>query len=341
MIDYRELDPEQFSFKEGLIVGDECVLITPKALDTKWNNGNKFYRSCIVRKNDGIRVSCGFSKFVNWGEKPDFEPWDPSWSIEARHKLDGSLLIASSYRGKLILRTRGVFDAREHDTGEEMDPLVVKYYKMFTSTILNSERYSILCEHTTPNRIIVLREHNEPTLATAWDVPRPIRYQYNSIAECIEDVEAWEGKEGVVLYSPDGQTLKKIKSNSYRKLHFLKGQLGSIPALIDVYLETSRSTRFEDFFSYIETTLDYECALYCSSRIQLICDSHLDIVEEMQTAEYFVVETIKTYNTRKEQAMVIQKEYQDWKKSYCFALLDGRVMEDKTLVKILNEYVLR
>src|SRR4051812_24434066 len=124
MTPYHELDPEQFNFKEGVVAGEECVLITPKDITCKWTHENQHYRSVIVLKSSGEVISRGFSKFVNWGEKPDFQPWDMSWPIDARHKLDGSLLIVSKYKGEFIIRTRGVFDARAHETGNEIDFLM-------------------------------------------------------------------------------------------------------------------------------------------------------------------------------------------------------------------------
>lgn len=80
---------EEFNFKDCTIAGDECWLITPNDMSTKWFDDNARFRSCIIRKSDHTVVSQGFSKFTNFHERPEFQPWDNSWKIEARHKLDG------------------------------------------------------------------------------------------------------------------------------------------------------------------------------------------------------------------------------------------------------------
>jgi len=228
---------DQFNYKDGIIAGEECVLITPKDMGVDWNDDNKHYRSVIIRKSDGRVLSRGFSKFVNWGEKPTFEPWNPDWMFEARHKLDGSLALLSKIDGQIIFRTRGCFDARIHDNGaEEVDSLIQKYPSLFNNCYIDSENYTILCEWVTPSRIIVVRESSEPELillgiiqnkssrlepqyncdimAETWGVKRPKKFHYTSVQECLDDVKLWRDKEGIVLYHEETQTLKKNQSRS-------------------------------------------------------------------------------------------------------------------------------
>ena len=118
---------EEFNFKDCVIAGDECWLITPKDMSVKWNDENTRFRSCVVRKSDNFVISQGFRKFTNFGEQPAFEPWKDCWKFEARHKLDGSLLIVSRYKGQWIIRTRGTVDARQLPNGHEIDLLIEKY----------------------------------------------------------------------------------------------------------------------------------------------------------------------------------------------------------------------
>jgi hypothetical protein len=192
---------EEFTFKDCVIAGDDCWLITPNHVGCKWSDENARFRSCIVRKSDNFVVSQGFLKFTNFSEQPDFQPWDKSWKIDARIKLDGSLLIVSKYKGEIICRTRGTVDARQMANGHEIDLLIKKYPYVFNETLL--ELCSFLYEWTTPSNIIVLREHDEPTLtligavfnnncqlfsqdmldtlALRQGVNRPQKYEYNSI----------------------------------------------------------------------------------------------------------------------------------------------------------------
>ena len=61
-------DPKQFNFKDCVIAGDDCVLVTPKDMGVEWNDDNKIFRSSIWRKSDGKLISAGFKKFVNYFE---------------------------------------------------------------------------------------------------------------------------------------------------------------------------------------------------------------------------------------------------------------------------------
>ncbi len=342
---------EEFNFKDCVIAGDECWLITPKDMSTKWDDDNARFRSCILRKSDHTVVSQGFCKFTNFGERPDFQPWDKSWKIEARHKLDGSLLIVSNFKGELIVRTRGTVDARSMPNGHEIDELIAKYPKVFDNEVLN-DGYSILLEWTTPTNIIVLREHDTPTLtllgivhnqdayyaeqfivddfANDWDIERPKRYYYNTIEECILDVDAWRGKEGVVLYSPDGQTLKKIKSSDHCVLHKLATGIKNVGHVMDLFLASPKFTTCEAFYKYVETTLDYEIAEKIKGDIENVVSAYNTFVHKFDRLTD-VVNDLSFCDSRKEQAMVITSKYDDWRKSCAFLMLDNRDIPDKML----------
>jgi hypothetical protein len=344
---------EEFNFKDCVIAGDECWLITPKDMSVKWFDDNARFRSCIVRKSDNFVVSQGFGKFTNFGERPDFQPWDSSWKIEARHKLDGSLLIVSKYKNELICRTRGTVDARQLPNGHEIDLLIKKYslFRLFDTDKETSE-LSFLFEWTTPNNIIVLREHDEPTLtflgiinnetgrylsrkfvdhyADYLEIPRPKKYEYNSVEECILDVNAWEGKEGVVLYSPDGQTLKKIKASLYCELHKLATGIKTIKQVMELFLASPKFTSGDQFYKYVETTLDFEIAEKIKSEIDTVVQAYNNYLIKVDNI-IELVDSFRFVETRKECAMLITSRYKDWRAGYAFTLLDNREISDKIL----------
>jgi hypothetical protein len=356
---YKNL-PKGFVAKKRTMFGKNMVLITPADIKTKWTTELEMFRSCLFDGDTGEIYSLGFKKFVNFGENPDFQPWNHSWKIEARHKIDGSLLCISKVDGNILIRTRGVFDAREHETGDEIDGLIQKYKYLFDNIFINSENHTILCEHTTPKRIIVLRESEEPKLtllgiinhqtleyipqfvldsfAIIVEVDRPDKHEYNSLQECIADVSAWKGKEGVVLYSPDGQILKKIKADEYCELHKLATGIKTVNHVLDVFMQSPKFTNYEDFYKYIETLLDYEIAEKCKPFIQEITDAYATFVKctnRMRERMVFIHE----YANRKEQAEVILQEFREWKTVVAFLLLDKREIDDKVLRKSL-EYIL-
>ena len=342
---------EEFNFKDCLIAGDECWLITPKDMSVKWFDDNARFRSCIIRQSDHHVVSQGFAKFTNFGERPEFQPWDNSWQFEAIHKLDGSLLIISKYKGELIVRTRGTVDARNMPNGHEIDELISKYPEVFGNELLDAG-YSVLVEWTTPSNVIVLREHNTPTLtligivynqdtyyatqtylddiAKEWNINRPQRYHYNTIEECILDVDAWRGKEGVVLYSPDGQTLKKIKASEYCELHKICTGIKNVKQVMDLFLASPKFDTYEGFYKYVEATLDYEIAEKIKGDIENVVHAYNIFVDKFNRLTD-VVNDLKFCDSRKEQAMVITSRYQDWRKSCAFLMLDNREISDKML----------
>lgn len=352
--------PDGFSFKEKTIYEKECVLITPIDMKTEWTSENDIFRSCLCDKKSGKIYSLGFKKFTNYGEKPNFQPWNDEWKFEARHKLDGSLLCISKIDGNILCRTRGVFDASYHETGDEISIFYKKYSKLFDNKYINSERYTILCEHTTPKRIIVLREHNEPTLTLLgiisnenaeyenqehldylgqlWEVPRPKRYEYNSISECIADVSAWEGKEGVVIHSPDHQTMKKIKASLYCELHKIATGMNSTKAVLDVFMESPKFAKYSDFYEFIENSLDYEIAEKCKEDIRNITVAYSKVVCDLEKVKDYVNQVREGF-TRKEQAMNFQQHWTDYRLTAAFQLLDNNEVDDKIIRKGIEKYL--
>ena len=81
-------DPEQFNFKDGVIGGDECILITPDNIKCKWTEETLKFRSMIIRKSDGKIISRGYDKFFNWSEQPDIDKF-PDGSFDVVEKKDG------------------------------------------------------------------------------------------------------------------------------------------------------------------------------------------------------------------------------------------------------------
>lgn len=352
-------DPESFHFKECVVGGDECFLIYPKEIGVKWTDENARFRSCIVRKLDNKCISQGFFKFKNWGEDPDFQPWNPEWPIVARYKYDGSLAIISKHNGELVFRTRGTKSAYDHDNGDEIDFLIEKYPALFDSVYLSGEKYTILCEWVTPSRIICLREFDEPTLvllgvvvnetgeylsqawvdmiARDWKMERPKRYEYNSISECIADVEAWVGMEGVVLYSPDGQTLKKIKSSHYLSLHRLSFGIKNISNMLEVFMESPRFVESKDFYNYVVSTLDFEIAERVKDDIAKITEAYGKFIHSVNIMEHEIKTHISKLDTRKEQAMAIQENFTGWMTPVAFSLLDNKLLDDKLVKKSMEK----
>jgi len=274
--------------------------------------------------------------------------------------VHNSLLIVSRYKGAWICRTRGTIDARQMANGHEIDLLMEKFDQFFNEQIDFSESVGVswLFEWVTPNNIIVLRESNEPDLILVGAVSnadcsyypqnyldvigkqygfhRPQKYEYDSIEECLNDVAAWKGKEGVVLYSPDGQTLKKIKADEYCELHKLATGIKNINQVVDLFMTTDKFTIYEDFYNYISTTLDHEIAERLKDDMLKIVTSYNNVLDKINKVKHVVDGVRGDSFTRKDQAICINQHWSDWRKSYAFVYLDHKDVEDK-LIKVAIE----
>jgi hypothetical protein len=350
-------DKEQFEYKECTIGGDLCWLIQPNHMGVKWTDENARFRSVIVRQSDNHVISQGFRKFVNFHETPSFEPWDNAWPVEARHKIDGSLLIVSKYKGELIIRTRGTTDARKMPNGHEIDLLIEKYPDAFDNGWLNREMHSFLFEWTTPTNIIVIREDTKPTLRligivdhetaryenqTTLDIVgeklhvlRPIPYDFKNIIECRSEVMPWKGKEGVVVYSPCGQILKKFKSTEYKDLHRLAAGLSTIGGILETYMNGPEYfTSIEDFSDYVEKVADFEIAERNMPFIIDVIEAYCKVQHDMSVGSMFI-NTMLADNTTMavaEQAKYIINSLSQYPRAFAFNYLHDRPIE-KQLIK--------
>ena len=347
---------EELCVRECVIANTSCNLVFPHQIGVKWTEENKVFRSSIWTK-EGELVSASWKKFTNLGEQLEFEPLNIDSDIEFIHKIDGSTLIISKFKGELIVRTRGTHDATILENGDEIPFLKEKYPLVFNNDILNSEQYSIVCEWYSPKNIIVEREAEEPTLwltgiikhddysyllqkdlddiTLEWKIERPFRYQFNSLSSMIESVNHWKKGEGIVIYGNNGQVLKKTKSDRYILLHKIKSQLNSTDNLIDFYIEKEMPST-ENFSKTIETEFDYEIAIQLKDEIEKICNAGekakkcVDNLIEM-------IHAIRRVETRKEQAEMIKRNCSD-NSAYAFSILDDKEITKLQWFKMIKKY---
>ena len=357
-------DSKQFNIKDVIVAGDECVLVTPKDMGVVWNDDNKYFRSSIWRKSDMKPISLGFKKFTNLGEQPAFEPIEGHSDLEFVRKLDGSLLIVSQYKGELIIRTRGTIDATQLANGHEIQFLKNKYPVAFDNFWLDTEKFTLLFEWTTPTNRIVLQESEEPTLwligivghqtdsfmgpwtpynyfsqedldiqARVLGVSRPERYTLNlqNVAEYLKDETSIEG---VVIYANGGQILKKVKTPRYLYMHRVFTGIKTVDHLFELFAEYGCPNQ-QVFEEKLGTNFDWELV---ESLKNLISDFYirwrhinnlLDIHRRFVNLDY-----IKSL-PRKEQAAKIVEAFPN-ESGITFALLDGREISPSKLWKTFN-----
>lgn len=356
-LDISKIDKELFNVKSVNVFNIDCYLIFPKEMGVKWNDDNSIYRSSLWCSKTGKPLSLGWKKFTNIEEQPDFEPIDYNIPIEYIQKLDGSTGLLSKINGNICFRSRQTTDARNLENGYEVDLLIGQYPNLFNNEYINSENYTILCEWTTPNNRIVLKESAEPKLwltgivkhedysylsqdlldelAKDWDIERPKRYKFDSQLEAIKFAENQNEIEGLVLYCNNGQVLKKCKSLHYLKIHKLKSGLESWNNLIDLFISLKYPS-YNEFFKYIEKTLDFECAEGLKDKLNKICELWAQVLIIEAGMRVFVSNLNGL--VRKEQASIIISTYKDTERTgFVFHLLDGRNFGDKEYKLLLEQ----
>lgn len=347
-----------FYYRDCVVASDPCWIITPKDMGVVWTDANARFRSCVVRQSDGFVVSQGYRKFTNIGEQPEFEPWDSSWPVVGRRKIDGSLLIVSKYRNEIIVRTRGNINAYDHQTGAELHSLF-RFEKLFDHR--HTANLSYLFEWTGPSNIIVIRESDKPQLtllacitndtaeyapgdllkATAeyYDLAYPEEYTFENITDAIKTVKEWSGKEGIVIRSPDSQTLKKIKSDEYCRLHKVASGLVHINTFIDFFCNSPRFACAKDLYKYVETTLDYEIAERLTKEIEDVSAAYSKYLHIASLIKCEVNDVILQHSSRKEQANAITSNWTGWAAAIAFNALDNKKDDIKIIKTAIKGYI--
>ena len=350
-INQINLNISDFNIREVDILGDDCVLIYPKHSDSCWTLNNLHYRSVILRKCDNKVISRGFPKFFNVFQSPEVNIF-PDGPFSTYTKKDGSLLIFSYFKDEVLVRTRNSVSIEGMANGHEIHILKNKYPKLWAAVALNTN-HSILCEWQTKSNVIVIDEVDEPTLtligciendtgilvkqseldkiAETWGLPRPEQYTYNTLAECLEDVKMWEGKEGVVRYSEDGQYMDKIKSEWYLIRHKLATGIKNISQVLDLFMDSPKFTTYDQFYNFVVKTLSYEVAERLKDDMLKIVNAYNKTLEQLDNVRLVVHNVRGDSFTRRDQAIEIVQHFPDWRKSAAFTILDNKVLEDKVI----------
>ena len=355
-IDIQKVDLTQFMVHEHSLNGEIVYLIQPQHIGTKWTQDNKHMRSVVVNYAGEV-ISASFPKFTNYGENPEHFPVPTSLkNTTVVEKLDGSTLIVSKYNGQYILRTRGTVDASKLANGFELE--------LFKSTILNKLQdnndtwgYSIIWEWLSPINKIVLSYGDEPmwkligfidhtdyslatqdmldAMAKKYDLLRPEIYTFTDISDMLQIVDKWQDKEGVCLYSKNGQTIHKIKAAKYLLLHHLKSELSSLEKVLDVWLEQGMPD-YQTFYNYIFTTFDFELAEQIKGTISRIVDGKKEVDLIVSGMNDFVNNRLRSLPSRKEQAQLVISSYGETNRAaFVFKLLDGKSLGKEEYKKLL------
>jgi hypothetical protein len=353
-IDLSKIDTTNFIVRPNEVAGEICWLVQPQHIGCTWTTDNLHFRSSMWNIN-GELISASFKKFFNLTEKPNLipDPTDTS-KMNLLEKIDGSTLVVSKYKGSLITRTRGTFDAHDLDNGDEIEELKVRYPLAFDNMYLNSEEMTFLYEWVTPRNKIVLDYggldiyligvvyHHDYSYMHQDDlnrfsefikVKRPKVYNFNSMNELVTAVQAFKGVEGIVAYFNDDQDMKKIKGIEYLALHRFKSNCNT-ESILDTFLSYDMPD-YGEFMKKIEDQFDFECAQMSLPYISSTIDAW-KVVQKIEAGMNEYVEKIKSLPSRKEQAIAINNSYGKTARSgYVFSLLDGKEFNKETYKKLM------
>lgn len=354
-IDLQSVDTTQFMIHQHIIDGNVLHLIQPQFIGCKWTQANKHLRSSVW-DSDGNLVSAGFPKFTNWGENPDNFPVPTSLKdTTIVEKLDGSLLIVSKWKGKYILRTRGTVDATQLDNGHELEIFHEKLIKSITHDTPDTWNVSLLFEWVSPNQRIVLNYGDSPEWymvgivnhenysldsqkdldmwATNHGFKRPVTYTFPTIEDLISNIEGWKGKEGVCVYSKNGQSIHKIKSLEYLTKHRFKSE-ATLENTLELYFSMGKP-EYQEFEKKLIETFDYECFEMVRGFISTICDASKQVQNIVDGINVFVNNTLLHLPSRKEQAVKVISSYGNTNRSaFVFSILDRKSLNDDQLKKL-------
>ena len=279
-------DSNEFIVTTHKVGRHELTFIRPNHVGTNWTKDNLHFRSSVWDEG-GRLVSAGFKKFFNLHEKPDIDPWDGSLDkTNLVTKLDGSLLILSIVGNEKIVRTRGSIDCLSMKNAHELEALLPKHYGR---AYMWDEYASYLYEWQSPEQQIVIK-HSKPTLSligkvSHWDYSyatqrqpdchcelhggsRPSYHAFKDKEDMIAKIGAMEGLEGCCLYYNNDQSIRKIKSNWYLKLHAFRSDC-SLKSLINLVAEMDFPSK-SDALARIEQQFDYECKVMAEPYIEQI-----------------------------------------------------------------------
>ena len=358
-IDLSTIDRNSFYVNEHIWNGELFYLVNPKELGVEWNHTNKIFRSSVWN-SDGELISASFPKFVNWGEKLEIFPVPTSLDgATIVEKLDGSTLIVSKYKGNYMIRTRGTIDASNMElNGQEIEifknEVLPRVNWISYDMRLKNDTWptSVIFEWTSPFNKIVLDygnkpqffligtiEHNDYSIWSQSDLDRkayycslkrPATYTFGDIKDLLANIEKWTGKEGVCVYHKGGQEIHKVKSFEYLKLHRFKSN-ATLNNTLDMFFEFNCPT-YTEFEAKLVNTFDWECFKMVELYAKEICDVYKVVCRDIDALKQDI-EPLKAL-PRKDAAMAIIQKYPN-EKSLCFSLLDNKVIDDKTMKKLM------
>ncbi len=322
----------------------------------KYNQIESDFMNPLVRECRGLvldeytleKVSIPFFKFGNYGEQycPEIN-WKDCWVGE---KIDGSLCKIVKLGNNLLVSTNGTIDAFKAPLADQIGcsaksfgELVVEALKTNGLTLdslkdLLEENYTYMFELTSPfNKVVVtwhetrlyfLGARNNETLQEVYFSNHPLKerfktpkiYPLGSIDECVKAASVLDcNEEGYVVCDSDFNRIK-VKSPLYVSLHHMAN---NHVMSYERGLEIVRKNEMDEVLTYFPEFRE---------PFEKIKTDYRNLIKTIEDAQKRFLEKSFSCETRKDSAMLIQKEFGKFA-GVGFALLDKKVKDVREWVE--------
>lgn len=364
-IDLRSIDSSQFSVEENIILstGRSVYFVHPNPAGViEWNQSNAHLRSSVWDKNGSV-VSAGFKKFFELGENEKFagSPADMN-NVFAYEKVDGTLLIVSQYGRHCFIRTRGRLDA------ETIDKKEIDFFKRKILRQLNDYYggdtwgISFLFEWISPKHrqvvnygsgetffvLVGIVHHEHYTLLPQKDVDataanmgfnRPQRISATTLSELKTFAENWKDREGVVIYSNNGQTIHKLKSKWYKAFHKLFDKGPERENIIDAWSSCGNPS-YNDFIDRVARTFTPEYANKLKGEVSTISDAWKQVADIIGGMREFIDKKLAPLSPACEVEGLVKSAYGTTNRAeFVLKLYRGQTLTDDDRKKLLYQCI--
>lgn len=287
------------------------------AFDRHWNDVTRITRGLIWNSDTQEVLARPFPKFFNWDEKEAPRVLDDQVMWHWDDKYDGSLgILYIDPTGYPRIATRGSFASEQAILGTKVlheSGLAWRYAEYIDSG------YTPLFEICGPDNRIVLRyEENflQPLgfmhIETGMFVPPQGQYQTRTMHDVLTDLSRSNAEGWVVWLS--STKAAKIKQADYIELHRMVSNLSE--------KEVWRQLRAGNYDYYVKELPDELYAL-----AEGWADGLRDQFMEVHTQAFIDLKSLPD-DTRKEQALWIQRNVPANVRGLVFGLLDGKDISD-------------
>jgi hypothetical protein len=169
-------------------------------------------------------------------------------------------------------------------------------------------------------------------LAKILGTPRPGYSIFGEYKSLVEEMNKFDNFEGVCIYSNNDQSIHKVKTENYLKIHRFK-EHADTESVLDLFIERGCPS-YINFCKIIEQQFDFECLEFVRGFISRICDAHKEVLTIVQGFSRFIMKN--EGKSRKDFAIETISSYGNTNRaSFIFTLKDGGRLDKDDIKKLM------